>query len=204
MHKKVISRLEVNCTYIRKGEGMKQKEFWSFIEQMAASDDPIEWAISTLANREETDIIDFQLHVERLLKEAFSPDVWGAAYVILGGASEDAFEHFRAWLIFQGEKVFYETLKNPDYLANYIPHYYEEEGLEPEYEEILVISIDAYLLKYTGTTQWNEEVSARYKELLNEKESGKHTIEIEFNWENEEELLKHYPELSRRFAGNPL
>ncbi|PGK52383.1 molybdenum metabolism regulator [Priestia megaterium] len=183
---------------------MKREEFWTFIERMAANEDPIEWAIATLANHEDSDIINFQLHVEQLLQEAFNSDVWGAAYVILGGASEDAFEHFRAWLIFQGENVFYETLRNPEYLATYIPPYYEEEGLEPEYEEILGISIDAYLLKYTGKSEWNEEVSHRYQELLKEKEDGQRTVEIEFHWENEEELLQHFPKLTERFATNPL
>jgi len=183
---------------------MERKDFWTFIEQMAANEDPIEWAISTLSKRDEADIINFQLNVEQLLQEAFNSDVWGAAYVILGGASEDAFEHFRAWLIFQGEKVFYETLKNPEYLATYIPPYYEEEGLEPEYEEILGISIDAYLLKHTSSTEWNEERSIQYKSLLKEKENGQRTVEIEFDWENEEELLNHYPKLKQRFATNPL
>ncbi|WP_449342020.1 DUF4240 domain-containing protein [Streptomyces aurantiogriseus] len=36
---------------------------------------------------------------------AYTWDLWGAAWVLLDGASDDAFDFFRCWLIGQGREV---------------------------------------------------------------------------------------------------
>ena len=39
-------------------------------------------------------------------RHAYSWDLWGAAYIMNGGASDDGFEYFQRWLISKGRTVF--------------------------------------------------------------------------------------------------
>ena len=52
-----------------------------------------------------------------MLAEAYHWDLWGAAYLINGGCSDDGFEYFRRWLVLQGRDVFQAAVSNPDTLA---------------------------------------------------------------------------------------
>ena len=49
--------------------------------------------------------------------QAYTEPVWAAAYIILGGCSNDTFEDFRDWLICTGSSMFYQTVRNPDHLV---------------------------------------------------------------------------------------
>ena len=61
---------------------------------------------------------------------AYTWALWGAAYQINGGCSDDGFDYFRAWLISQGRAVYEAALANPDSLANHLDP--EEDGYENE------------------------------------------------------------------------
>lgn len=63
------------------------------------------------------EIVAYAQIENRLISEAYRADLWGAAYFINGGLSDDGFEYFRQWLILQGEKVYRAALENPDNLA---------------------------------------------------------------------------------------
>jgi hypothetical protein len=52
-------------------------------------------------------------------REAYRWDVWGAAYLINGGCSDDGFDYFRAWLVTQGRDVWDAALADPDSLASF-------------------------------------------------------------------------------------
>lgn len=43
--------------------------------------------------------------------------LWGAAYILNGGCSEDSFLYFRLWLIAQGRDVFTKAVADPESLA---------------------------------------------------------------------------------------
>ncbi len=45
-------------------------------------------------------------------------DLWGAAYLVNGGCSDDGFHDFRAWLVGRGRHVYESALKNPDTLVD--------------------------------------------------------------------------------------
>jgi hypothetical protein len=49
--------------------------------------------------------------------EAYTWDLWGAAYIVDGGCSDDSFMDFRSWLIAQGRDFYYSMRSNPDSLA---------------------------------------------------------------------------------------
>ena len=44
-------------------------------------------------------------------------DLWGAAFVINGGCSDDGFDYFRGWLMLQGRDVWEAALREPESLA---------------------------------------------------------------------------------------
>lgn len=59
----------------------------------------------------------FQSHYDRLIGRANRWDLWGAAYVINGGCSDDGFRYFRDWLISEGRETYEAALRDPDSLA---------------------------------------------------------------------------------------
>lgn len=61
---------------------------------------------------------DFQEHFDRLHVRAYSWSLWGAAYIIHGGCSDDGFIDFRYGLISRGRGVFERALANPDSLMD--------------------------------------------------------------------------------------
>lgn len=59
----------------------------------------------------------FQKQYEQQLLKANRWDLWGAAYVMNGGCSDDGFRYFRDWLISEGRQLFESALAAPDSLA---------------------------------------------------------------------------------------
>jgi hypothetical protein len=57
-------------------------------------------------------------HIRRGLdRRAYTWEVWGAAYVIEDGCSDDCFRDFRGYLISLGRRPYETALRNPDALA---------------------------------------------------------------------------------------
>jgi hypothetical protein len=52
--------------------------------------------------------------------EAYDWNLWGAAYLINGGCSDDGFHYFCNWLTLKGRDVFQAALTNPDTLADVV------------------------------------------------------------------------------------
>ena len=52
------------------------------------------------------DVVSFELAFGHEVQRAYTWDLWGAAYVVHGGASDDGFVYFRHWLISKGRRVF--------------------------------------------------------------------------------------------------
>ena len=63
------------------------------------------------------EICRFDLDYRKKLIEAYRWDLWGAAYLINGGCSDDGFDYFRDFLISEGEKIYEAALENPESLA---------------------------------------------------------------------------------------
>ncbi|MEZ6131574.1 MAG: DUF4240 domain-containing protein [Planctomycetaceae bacterium] len=121
---------------------MNRDEFWSMIEATRSGNDPYERAEavqSALCERTAADIIAFEQHMANLLTESYTWSLWGAAYLINGGCSDDGFDYFRGWLITQGRSVFEQALADPDSLAD-IPDLEED----VECEDILSVAPSAY------------------------------------------------------------
>jgi hypothetical protein len=63
-------------------------------------------------------IAAFEHMFTALTYKAYSWDLWGAAYVIGGGCSDDGFNDFRSWLISMGRQTFERALRDPESLAD--------------------------------------------------------------------------------------
>ena len=73
--------------------------------------------VDLLAEREPTQIVGFAQPLWDLLSVSYRNNLWAAAYVMNGGASDDGFDYFRGWLIAQGRETFERALTDPDSLA---------------------------------------------------------------------------------------
>lgn len=100
---------------------MNEDTFWHLIEQSRQqSDDPDEQAdalTELLKSRPPDELIQFDkiLHAKR--KELYRWDLWGIAYIVNGGCSDDGFEYFRCWVIGQGREFFNNALQDPESIA---------------------------------------------------------------------------------------
>lgn len=104
---------------------MNEERFWKIIAN-ACHSDPSKaesWAdrLETELKRIDADeIIEWNHIFDRMALRARTIDLWGAAYTINGGASDDGFYYFRCWLIGMGKKVFETAVANPDSLAEVV------------------------------------------------------------------------------------
>jgi hypothetical protein len=84
------------------------------------------------------EVLGFGELLYRLHSESYRADLWGAAFLINGGCSDDGFDYFRAWLIAQGRSTYEAALDNPDSLASVaLPD-------QMELEELLGLPADVY------------------------------------------------------------
>ena len=189
---------------------MDKKTFWSWIEQAGTQqdngNDPLQWLTESLAKESSDDILDFSIIFETLMAESYTSSLWGAAYVIMGGCSDDSFDYFRGWLIAQGQAVYEKAVKDPETLADAesIPLFYEEKGYHPELEDMLRVPFDAFLLKRTDQMEFDDVLYNVFLEEMEEKGHTHETPDIEFDWEDEDDLEEMFPRLWERFGENPL
>jgi hypothetical protein len=119
---------------------MEWKRFWKLTESAYRDDgaEHFEALKATLALMSEDELIAYQAQFDELMAAANVIDLWGAAYLINGGCSDDGFDYFRGWLLTRGREVFEAALANPDSLADVV----DEEDVECE--EMLYVAMHAY------------------------------------------------------------
>jgi hypothetical protein len=160
--------------------------FWSVIEKSKPkhTDDQeaqLHALHEELARLPATDVVDFDRLLHAQLKAANRWDLWGAAYLMMGGCSDDAFEYFRAWLVARGKDAFERVTKHPDDLAEIAPD--ADDDLEFEsfiyvpdqvYEDLTGESIDlaaAGAIRDPKGKQWDfeddDEMKRRYPKIWN-------------------------------------
>lgn len=183
---------------------MSEKEFWNLISNMHIEEEPYEWIINHLSTKSDAEIVGFEIKFETALMQAYNSNLLGAAWIIMDGCTEDSFTNFIAWLIGQGEKVYKETVKNPDYLAEYILPVYEEEGLVPELDEMLDLALQAYSVKKKGDNDWDDQIWNDFNSLVERNGFKYLQPKMDIDWNEKEELANKFPKLWKRFAKKPL
>jgi Protein of unknown function (DUF4240) len=102
---------------------MGDEQFWKIIAKACRSDprQAEEWderLQAALEKLHSDEIIEWNHIFDRLAARAYTVDLWGAAYLINGGASDDGFYYFRCWLIGMGREVYEAAVADPDSLAD--------------------------------------------------------------------------------------
>ncbi|MFI5802924.1 DUF4240 domain-containing protein [Streptomyces sp. NPDC051561] len=126
---------------------MDETEFWEMVDstRAAAEGDPEDHAellVERLLQSDPDAVLDFARHFEVRYNRAYRWDLWGAAAVLLGAASDDAFDYFRCWLIGQGREVFEGALHEPDDLAGLLDEFDDE--IDGDGEELGYAADEAY------------------------------------------------------------
>ncbi|MET9438048.1 DUF4240 domain-containing protein [Streptomyces sp. NPDC006551] len=132
---------------------MDETEFWEIIDSTreAAGGDPEDHAdllVERLLRLDPDSVLDFARHFEARYNRAYRWDLWGAAAILLEGASDDAFDYFRCWLIGQGREIFEGAVHEPDALAELLDEFDEE--IDGDGEELGYAADEAYE-QLTGT-----------------------------------------------------
>ncbi|HET6249660.1 MAG TPA: DUF4240 domain-containing protein [Tepidisphaeraceae bacterium] len=126
---------------------MDDSTFWNIIETAARAaggdaDATTDGVRVRLTHLQPGEIESFQTILGKMLNLAYSYPLWGAAYLINGGCSDDGFEYFRCWLITRGRETFEAALAEPDSLAGVVTP--DEEDSEHECESLLYVARRAY------------------------------------------------------------
>ncbi|WP_225755288.1 DUF4240 domain-containing protein [Actinotalea sp. Marseille-Q4924] len=131
---------------------MNPTELWDFVETARDEvEDPtdtdavVEALAAQLAERGPEDVLAFDAALSHLLADSYTTDLWAAAYLVNGGASDDGFDYFRGWLVAQGRDTFESAVGEPDSLAD-VPAVRAAmaAGEELESEAMLAVAWDVY------------------------------------------------------------
>ena len=165
---------------------MNEQNFWQLIEVVrneAGTNFESRPAVlqKHLSLLEPEKIQSFQQRYEALLLEANSWNLWGAAYLMNGGCSDDGFKYFRDWLISEGEKTFKGAVANPDSLASVARREYFE------LESFGYAALKAYAAKGAGELERDFKVE--------------YAVTAGVEW-TESELPRLLPALAAKYLGN--
>lgn len=174
----------------------RENWFWQVVEASrrdAVSKEAQSARLSQLLGSYSPEEIEvFAAELDRLKDGAYSWDLWGAAYVIMGGCSDDGFADFRSWLISNGREFFEAASKEPETLAELIP---QSTTVAPEYEEF------AYIAAETWAAKTGRSFSEMPRTTTQAYVDGPTGEPFE---EDEASLSERYPALWRRFGNSPL
>jgi hypothetical protein len=166
---------------------MDEATFWRLIAdtRAAAGDDTARQSdllgrrLGKLPARQ---IVDFQRIRHRMDQRAYTWDLWGAAYVIEDGCSDDCFRDFRAYLISLGRGPYEAALRDPDSLGPIV-----QDAEHGGWENADSVAADAYE-NATGKDIPDDESD----------QSGDPRGEA-WDDEDQEALIQRYPHLAARF-----
>ncbi|HTU22195.1 MAG TPA: DUF4240 domain-containing protein [Gemmataceae bacterium] len=164
---------------------MDQDLFWNIVAKACRSDarqaEAWDKRIQTeLEQYGPNDIVEWNHIFDRLAAQAYTVDLWGAAYLINGGASDDGFYYFRCWLIGMGREVYEAALANPDSLANAVV-----QGIDAE-AEIYAAAHQAWMT-VTGKPDTDPYPARKESAELQGKD---------WNFDDDEEVRRRLPRLA--------
>lgn len=129
---------------------MTESVFWELIESVGkskkATDDRVEALGERLKAFRPKEIRQFGKLVRGRLKDANTWPLWGAAYLLNGGSSDDGFLYFRGWLILQGRTRFTDAVRDADSIAGWA----RPNADDPAECEVLIYLADEVYEKVTG------------------------------------------------------
>jgi hypothetical protein len=116
---------------------MSTDEFWNLIDHvhsLSPDDMPAKCKnLETLLRaRPLHDLVNFNRHFGRFYFNAYTWDLWAAAFIIGDGCSDDSFMDFRSTLVSMGKTIYTNALADPETLAdtNIHPDWAHYEGYQ--------------------------------------------------------------------------
>ena len=125
---------------------MTREAFWEHIDaaRSAAMFDRArlpEALRDELAEMAEDELLAFLRHFHDARGEAFRHELWAAAWIAGGGATEEDFSDFRDWLITLGREAFEDALRDPQRLLDHA----EPAELEDPFDaEVATVMAEVY------------------------------------------------------------
>jgi hypothetical protein len=118
---------------------MDVDRFWQIVQTACRSDphSAEQWdsqLFDELIGLPADEIVEWNHIFDRFAAAAYRTDLWAAAYIINGGASDDGFYYFRCWLIGMGKDVYTSAIRDPDSLADVVTPRWFKEGIDTEAE----------------------------------------------------------------------
>jgi len=174
---------------------MNTNEFWELIGDAARGggtpDTVAEQAVATLATQDADEIVGFERHLRRVLDASYKVDLFGAAYLVNGGCSDEGFDAFRGWLMAQGREAYARAVGEPDSLAE-LPAVRRAAvtGEELGSEKILAIAAEAHR-KATG------------EELPEVPATKRPNTDDFWDFDDEDEVRRRFPRLAALFNEAP-
>jgi hypothetical protein len=174
-----------------RGAVMDKLTFWELIDDTRRQaegdlDAHVELLRERLQALEPADIIQFDKIFREYWTRAYAWDLWGAAYIIGGGCSDDGFLDFRGWLISKGERAYEYALKDPESLIKVV----KDEDDDCQYEGF----------QYVASQAWENKTG---KGMDDFPDSGLHDPREPSGqaWaEDSDDLERRFPKLSKRFS----
>lgn len=168
---------------------MEWKQFWKILDSAYRADGPdhFEALKAELDGLRWFEVIEFQVRFDEAMAAANRIDLWGAAYRIQGGCSDDAFRDFRAWLVARGRHPYEAALKDPDSLADIL------DGDPVDGFGLDAAAIRVYEAK-TGMSDFYERLDRAETESPPPPPEGS-----DWDFENEDEMLRRFPRLARLY-----
>jgi hypothetical protein len=171
---------------------MDLKRFWDIIAFCCGHDaSEEEWddaLVEQLARLAPLDMARFDNRFTSLTDAAYRVDLWGAAYLINGGASDDGFYYFCCWLVGMGKTVYEAALASPDNLADHVEPDEEREA------EIYSVACRAYE-RATGKSA--EEYYALRDKIA---PPSTHALQGEdWDFDDDDEVRRRLPRLTKLY-----
>lgn len=194
-------RLADASDQVVKESTMSEDLFWELLatakKRGEDADEQLEWLVSHLARKPQKDIVMFDYFFNKHYRKSYTSDLWAAAYITMGGCSDDCFDYFRAWLLYLGKKPYEAIIEDPEKMIPYLKRLEEE---IPQFEELLMAASLA-LEEKTGMDY--DEYYDLYVSITGDMEEN---VELEFDWdeEDDESLKRKFPALWKHFGETPL
>ena len=174
---------------------MNHTQFWEIVNEACQSDPHLaeEWdrrLTEVLKKYAADEIVEWNHIFDRLAKAAYFQDMWGAAYHINGGASDDGFYYFRCWLIGMGKQVFSAAIADPDSLADVVHPDWDSQGLEA-YAETYAAAHVAWMEVTGNSDEADYPARSESAELLG----------TPWDFDDENELRERIPRLHKLLEG---
>ena len=126
-------------------QAMDEARFWAIVDRTAVHESDPDRQVEALRSELEAlsveEVVAFRNAFEAQLARAYTWDLWAAAYIAHGSASDDGFEYFRRWMVSKGRAVFERLLARPDDLPD-LPVAAVDGVLE--FEEILYVTDEVW------------------------------------------------------------